>query len=65
MGDAPAGRPGRRAARWRGCLQDAVAAATAGTALLTLARRDVLTAEPSAGLLFPVAAWVSFRVGAP
>jgi hypothetical protein len=52
---------GRRAAWWRRRLQDAIAAAIIGTMLLTLARRDVLAAQPSAGLLFPVAAWASYR----
>jgi len=31
------------------------------TALLTLARPDVLADQPSAGLLFPVATWVSYK----
>ena len=57
-------RSGRRAARWHRVLQDAVAAATTGTALLALARRDVLAVEPAAGLLFPVAAWAGFAPGA-
>jgi hypothetical protein len=52
---------GPRAARWYRRLRDAVAAVTTGTALLALARRDVLAVEPSAGLLFPVAAWAGFR----
>jgi hypothetical protein len=52
---------GRRAARWHRVLQDAVVAATTGTALLALARRDVLAVEPAAGLLFPVTAWAGFR----
>jgi hypothetical protein len=52
---------GRRAAWWRRRLRDAVAAVTTGTALLALARRDVLAVEPSAGLLFPVVAWAGFR----
>ena len=57
-----AGRSGSgRASWWLRGLQDSVAAATIGTALLTLARQDVLAAQPSAGLLFPIAAWVSFR----
>lgn len=50
-----------RRARWRRCLQDAVVTATAGTALLVLVRRDVLAVGPSAGLLFPVAAWAGLR----
>lgn len=56
------GRPGgRRATWWRRRLQDAVIAATTGTTLLVLARRDVLAVTPATGLLFPVAAWASFR----
>ena len=51
----------RQAAWWYRRLRDAVVAATAGTALLALARRDVLAVEPSAGLLFPMAAWASYR----
>ena len=51
----------RQAAWWHRRLRDAVVAATTGTALLALARRDVLAAEPSAGLLFPVAAWAGYR----
>ncbi|MGH3248987.1 MAG: hypothetical protein ACRDOI_22670, partial [Trebonia sp.] len=51
----------QRAAWWHRRLRDAVAVATMGTALLTLARPDVLAVEPSAGLLFPVAAWAGFR----
>jgi hypothetical protein len=54
-------RPGRRAAWWHRRLQDSVVAATTGTALLVLARRDVLAAGPAAGLLFPLAAWAGFR----
>ena len=50
-----------RAAWWRRRLQDAVVAATTGVALLVLVRRDVLAAQPAAGLLFPLAAWASFR----
>jgi hypothetical protein len=50
-----------RAAWWYRRLRDAVAAVTTGTALLALARPDVLAVEPSAGLLFPVAAWAGFR----
>jgi hypothetical protein len=57
--------PGRsgsgRSAWWHRRLQDAVVAATTGTALLTLARRDLLAVTPAAGLLFPVTAWASFR----
>jgi hypothetical protein len=52
---------GRRADWWRRRLRDAVVVATTGTALLTLARPDVLAVEPAAGLLFPVAAWAGFR----
>jgi hypothetical protein len=52
---------GRQSAGWQRRLQDAIVAATTGTALLVLARRDVLAVEPAAGLLFPVAAWASFR----
>jgi hypothetical protein len=52
---------GRRAGWWRRRLRDAVVAATTGTALLGLARPDVLAVEPSAGLMFPVAAWAGFR----
>ena len=55
-------RHGKRAAWWHRRLQDAVVAATAGTALLVLVRRDVLAVAPAAGLLFPVAAWAGFRV---
>jgi hypothetical protein len=51
----------RQAAWWYRRLRDAVVAATAGTALLALARRDVLAVEPSAGLLFPMAAWASYH----
>ena len=51
------GRPGGT-----GFLQDTVVATTTGAALLVLTRRDVLAVEPSAGLLFPVAAWAGFRV---
>jgi len=51
----------RQAAWWHRRFQDAVVAATTGTALLALARRDVLAVEPSTGLLFPVAAWASYR----
>ena len=51
----------RGAAWWHRRLRDAVVAATTGTALLALARRDVLAVEPSAGLLFPIAAWASYR----
>ena len=51
----------RQAAWWHRRLRDAVVAVTTGTALLALARRDVLAVEPSAGLLFPVAAWASYR----
>jgi hypothetical protein len=54
-------RPGGRAAWWHRRLQDAVVAVTTGTALLVLARRDVLAAGPAAGLLFPLAAWAGFR----
>ena len=55
-------RPGPwRSGRWRRFLQDTVVTATTGTALLALTRRDVLAVEPSAGLLFPVAAWAGFR----
>jgi len=54
-------RSGRRAAWWHRRLRDAVVAATTGTALLALARRDVLAVEPAAGLLFPMAAWASYR----
>ena len=50
-----------QAAWWHRRLRDAVVAATTGTALLALARRDVLAVEPSAGLLFPMAAWASYR----
>jgi hypothetical protein len=52
---------GRRAARWHRFLQDTVVTATTGAALLALTRRDVMAVEPSAGLLFPVAAWAGFR----
>jgi hypothetical protein len=51
----------RQAGWWHRRLRDAVVAATTGTALLALARRDVLAVEPSAGLLFPVAAWAGYR----
>ena len=51
----------RQAAWWHRRLQDAVVAVTTGTALLALARRDVLAVEPSAGLLFPMTAWASYR----
>lgn len=51
----------RRAGWWHRRLRDAVVAVTTGTALLALARRDVLAVEPAAGLLFPVAAWASYR----
>src|SRR6185437_6935501 len=55
-------RRGKRAAWWHRRLQDAVVAATMGTALLVLVRSDVLAVVPAAGLLFPVAAWAGFRV---
>jgi hypothetical protein len=55
-------RRGKRTAWWHRRLQDAVVAATTGTALLVLVRRDVLAVAPAAGLLFPVAAWAGFRV---
>ena len=51
----------RQAAWWHRRLRDAVVAATTATALLALVRRDVLAVEPSAGLLFPMAAWASYR----
>jgi len=51
----------QQAAWWYRRLRDAVVAATTGTALLALVRRDVLAVEPSAGLLFPMAAWASYR----
>jgi hypothetical protein len=51
----------RQAAWWHRRLRDAVVAATTGTALLVLARRDVLAVGPSAGLLFPLAAWAGYR----
>jgi hypothetical protein len=54
-------RSGHWPAWWHRRLRDAVVAATVGTALLALARRDVLAVAPSAGLLFPVAAWASYR----
>ncbi len=52
---------GRRAAWWHRRLRDVLVAATTGTALLALARPDVLAAGPAAGLLFPVAAWAGYR----
>lgn len=55
-------RRGKRAPWWHRRLQDAVVAATTGTALLVLVRRDVLAVAPAAGLLFPVAAGAGFRV---
>jgi hypothetical protein len=51
----------RQAAWWHRRLRDTVVAAATGTTLLALARRDVLAVEPSAGLLFPMAAWASYR----
>ncbi len=59
--DSGRSRGWRQAAWWHRRLQDAVVAVTTGTALLALARRDVLAVEPSAGLLFPMAAWASCR----
>jgi hypothetical protein len=53
------GGPG--AAQWHRRLQDAIVVATTGTALLALARPDVLDVEPAAGLLFPAAGWAGFR----
>ena len=54
-------RSWRQAAWWHRRLQDAVVAATTGTALLALARGNVLAVEPAAGLVFPMAAWASYR----
>jgi hypothetical protein len=42
-------------------LADAAVAVTLGTALLALARHDVLAVAPAAGLLFPVAVWAGVR----
>lgn len=54
-------RRGKRAAWWHRRLQDAVVAATMGTALLVLVRRDVLAVAPAAVLLFPVAVFPVLR----
>jgi len=42
-------------------LPDAVAVATVAASLLLLVRHDLLTAEPAAGFLFPLALWASIR----
>ncbi|HEX4832898.1 MAG TPA: hypothetical protein VH478_17590 [Trebonia sp.] len=41
---------------------DVVVAVTAGVAALVLVRPEALSLEPAAGLLFPVAAWVAWRL---
>lgn len=42
-------------------LTDAVGAATVAASLLLLVRHDLLTTEPAAGFLFPLALWASIR----
>lgn len=48
--------------RWKRRIPDAIAVATVAAALLVLVRPSLLSADPAAGLLFPVAAWIAIRV---
>lgn len=50
------------ARRWPRPAADVIAVITITACLLVLVRRSLLTAEPAAGLLFPVAAWGAFRI---
>jgi MFS family permease len=55
----------RESALWRRLLKPvphAAAIATTAASLLVLADRDLLTGQPAAGLLFPIAAWGSIVI---
>jgi hypothetical protein len=51
----------RTARRWPKALPDVIGAATAAGSLLLVVRHSLLTTEPAAGFLFPVAVWVSIK----
>ncbi len=50
------------ASLWPKLLPNVIGAATTAGALLTLAEHSLVTAEPAAGFLFPVAVWGSVKV---
>jgi hypothetical protein len=52
----------KTAALWPKLLPDVIGAATTAGTLLPLAEHNLVTAEPAAGLLFPVAIWGSVRI---
>jgi hypothetical protein len=54
-------RAGASPSRWRRRVPDLLAMLATGLTGLVLVRRDLLATEPAAGLLFPLAAWASFR----
>jgi len=47
--------------RWPRALPDVIGAATAAGSLLLVVRHNLLTTEPAAGFLFPLAVWVSIK----
>ncbi|HTZ22402.1 MAG TPA: hypothetical protein VMC83_00275 [Streptosporangiaceae bacterium] len=51
----------RTARRWPKALPDVIGAATAAGSLLLVVKHNLLTTEPAAGFLFPLAVWVSIR----
>ena len=52
----------KTARRWLKPLPDVIGAATAAASLLIVARHNLLTTEPAAGFLFPLAVWGSVKV---
>jgi hypothetical protein len=51
----------RSARRWLKPLPDVIGAATSAASLLLVAKHNLLTTEPAAGFLFPLAVWASAR----
>lgn len=51
----------KTARRWLKPLPDVIGVATAGCSLLIVAKHNLLSTEPAAGLLFPLAVWASVK----
>jgi hypothetical protein len=55
-------RVGDSSSRWRRRLPDALLVATVAATILLVAKHNLVTVQPFAGLLFPPAVWAAFRV---
>ncbi len=56
------GRVGDAPGRWRRRVPDALLVATVAATILLVAKHNLVTTQPFAGLLFPPAVWAAFKV---